>query len=134
LFDDGCKYIGIDERWHITPPCIGNSLDSLLIPVNYGPPPPVCSVAIHHSLSIPHIYNVIRSKRSSLVSTPSRALSASDMLNSSPTRMNLTLTKGRLKGAQTGHSLLAKKRDALMTRFRSILKKVDEVSCLIRSI
>lgn len=44
----------------------------------------------------------------------------------SPTRMNLTLTKGRLKGAQTGHSLLAKKRDALMTRFRTILKKVDE--------
>jgi V-type H+-transporting ATPase subunit D len=45
----------------------------------------------------------------------------------SPTRMNLTLTKGRLKGAQTGHSLLAKKRDALTTRFRQILKKVDEV-------
>lgn len=43
--------------------------------------------------------------------------------------MNLTLTKGRLKGAQTGHSLLAKKRDALTTRFRQILKKVDEVSC-----
>jgi hypothetical protein len=46
----------------------------------------------------------------------------------SPTRMNLTLTKQRLKGAQTGHSLLAKKRDALMTRFRAILRKVDEVS------
>lgn len=45
----------------------------------------------------------------------------------SPTRMNLTLTKGRLKGAQTGHSLLAKKRDALTTRFRQILRKVDEV-------
>ena len=44
--------------------------------------------------------------------------------------MNLTLTKGRLKGAQTGHSLLAKKRDALTTRFRQILKKVDEV-CLV---
>ncbi|CAK9779648.1 hypothetical protein CC85DRAFT_298331 [Cutaneotrichosporon oleaginosum] len=43
-----------------------------------------------------------------------------------PTRMNLTLTKGRLKGAQTGHSLLAKKRDALTTRFRQILKKVDD--------
>jgi len=42
--------------------------------------------------------------------------------------MNLTLTKTRLKGAQTGHSLLAKKRDALTTRFRQILKKVDEVS------
>lgn len=47
-----------------------------------------------------------------------------------PTRMTLTLTKTRLKGAQTGHSLLAKKRDALTLRFRAILKKVDEVSCL----
>lgn len=43
-----------------------------------------------------------------------------------PTRMTLTLTKTRLKGAQTGHSLLAKKRDALTLRFRAILKKVDE--------
>lgn len=42
--------------------------------------------------------------------------------------MNLTLTKQRLKGAQTGHSLLAKKRDALMMKFRAILRKVDEVS------
>ena len=44
------------------------------------------------------------------------------------TRMALTNTKLRLKSAQTGHSLLAKKRDALTTRFRAILKKVDEVS------
>ena len=44
-----------------------------------------------------------------------------------PTRMALTNTKLRLKGAQTGHSLLAKKRDALTTRFRQILRKVDEV-------
>ncbi|KAF9647547.1 hypothetical protein BDM02DRAFT_2650201 [Thelephora ganbajun] len=43
-----------------------------------------------------------------------------------PTRMALTNMKLRLKGAQTGHSLLAKKRDALTTRFRSILRKVDE--------
>jgi len=43
-----------------------------------------------------------------------------------PTRMALTNTKIRLKGAQTGHSLLAKKRDALTTRFRAILRKVDE--------
>ncbi|KAJ4476071.1 ATPase, V1 complex, subunit D [Lentinula edodes] len=42
------------------------------------------------------------------------------------TRMALTNTKLRLKGAQTGHSLLAKKRDALTTRFRAILKKVDD--------
>lgn len=48
-------------------------------------------------------------------------------LSTSPTRMALTNTKTQLKGAQTGHSLLAKKRDALMTRFRAILKKVDEV-------
>jgi len=43
-----------------------------------------------------------------------------------PTRMALTNTKLRLKGAQTGHSLLAKKRDALTTRFRAILRKVDD--------
>ncbi|OSX65143.1 hypothetical protein POSPLADRAFT_1053916 [Postia placenta MAD-698-R-SB12] len=43
-----------------------------------------------------------------------------------PTRMALTNTKLRLRGAQTGHSLLAKKRDALTTRFRAILRKVDE--------
>ena len=36
--------------------------------------------------------------------------------------------KGRLKGAQTGHSLLKKKADALAIRFRSILKKIIEVS------
>jgi len=39
----------------------------------------------------------------------------------------VTLTASCLKGAQTGHSLLAKKRDALMTRFQVILHKVDEV-------
>ncbi|KAI9570481.1 ATP synthase subunit D-domain-containing protein [Boletus coccyginus] len=42
------------------------------------------------------------------------------------TRMALTNMKLRLKGAEKGHSLLAKKRDALTTRFRAILKKVDE--------
>ena len=49
-----------------------------------------------------------------------------------PTRMALGNTKARLKGAQTGHSLLAKKRDALTTRFRAILRKVDEVSSVAR--
>ena len=48
------------------------------------------------------------------------------------TRMALTNTKLRLKGAQTGHSLLAKKRDALTTRFRTILRKVDEVNICFR--
>ncbi|NXD32682.1 VATD ATPase, partial [Spelaeornis formosus] len=43
-----------------------------------------------------------------------------------PTRMNLTVTKIRLKGAQTGHSLLKKKSDALNKRFRAILAKIDD--------
>ncbi|GAA5983994.1 hypothetical protein JCM10908_006006 [Rhodotorula pacifica] len=43
-----------------------------------------------------------------------------------PTRMNSTITKTRLKGAQTGHSLLKKKADALNKRFRVILTKIDE--------
>jgi len=38
-----------------------------------------------------------------------------------------TLMKGRLKGAQTGHSLLKKKADALAIRFRAILKKIIDV-------
>ncbi|KZT55098.1 hypothetical protein CALCODRAFT_499038 [Calocera cornea HHB12733] len=43
-----------------------------------------------------------------------------------PTRMNLNIMQGRLKAATTGHSLLSRKRDALTTRFRGILRKVDE--------
>ncbi|GAA94982.1 uncharacterized protein L969DRAFT_199496 [Mixia osmundae IAM 14324] len=43
-----------------------------------------------------------------------------------PTRQNLQLVKGRLKGAQTGHSLLKKKVDALKKRFRTITSKIDE--------
>ncbi|KAM0752656.1 hypothetical protein T439DRAFT_323272 [Meredithblackwellia eburnea MCA 4105] len=43
-----------------------------------------------------------------------------------PTRMTLTLIKTRLKGAQTGHSLLKKKADALNKRFRTILGKIAE--------
>ncbi|KAJ2454210.1 H(+)-transporting V1 sector ATPase subunit D [Coemansia sp. RSA 2336] len=43
-----------------------------------------------------------------------------------PTRMNLTVTKSRLKGAQTGHSLLKRKSEALTTRFRIIVRKIEE--------
>ena len=39
----------------------------------------------------------------------------------------LTIMKGRLKGAQKGHSLLKKKADALTLRFRTILGKIIEV-------
>jgi V-type H+-transporting ATPase subunit D len=39
--------------------------------------------------------------------------------------MNLNLVKQRLKGAQTGHSLLKKKVDALTKRFRAITQKID---------
>ncbi|EPQ26357.1 uncharacterized protein PFL1_06005 [Pseudozyma flocculosa PF-1] len=43
-----------------------------------------------------------------------------------PTRMALGNTKLRLKGAQTGHSLLKRKADALSKRFRTITAKIDE--------
>ncbi|KAJ1965526.1 H(+)-transporting V1 sector ATPase subunit D [Dipsacomyces acuminosporus] len=43
-----------------------------------------------------------------------------------PTRMNLTTTKTRLKGAQTGHSLLKRKSEALTTRFRTIVRKIED--------
>ncbi|KNE71737.1 V-type ATPase, D subunit [Allomyces macrogynus ATCC 38327] len=43
-----------------------------------------------------------------------------------PTRMALTTMKLRLKGAQTGHSLLKRKSEALTKRFRVILGKIDE--------
>ncbi|KAI8921295.1 ATP synthase subunit D-domain-containing protein [Powellomyces hirtus] len=43
-----------------------------------------------------------------------------------PTRMALTTMKNRLKGAQTGHSLLKRKSEALTRRFRDIVKKIDE--------
>ncbi|OLY82000.1 V-type proton ATPase subunit D [Smittium mucronatum] len=43
-----------------------------------------------------------------------------------PTRMNLQTTKVRLKGAQTGHSLLKRKSEALSIRFVDIVKKIQE--------
>lgn len=43
-----------------------------------------------------------------------------------PTRMALTSMKQRKKGAQTGHSLLKKKSDALTMRFRVIIKKIEK--------
>ncbi|CAG8597895.1 10750_t:CDS:2 [Diversispora eburnea] len=47
-------------------------------------------------------------------------------LNIFPTRMALTLMKSKLKGAQTGHSLLKRKSEALTKRFRAIVQKIDE--------
>lgn len=38
-----------------------------------------------------------------------------------------TMMKGRLMGAQKGHSLLKKKADALQMRFRLILSKIIQV-------
>ncbi|KAI8874345.1 hypothetical protein GQ42DRAFT_151929 [Ramicandelaber brevisporus] len=47
-------------------------------------------------------------------------------LNVFPTRMSLTTTKLRLKGAQTGHQLLKRKSEALTIRFRDIVRKVED--------
>eukprot|EP01114_Cavostelium_apophysatum_P016800 TRINITY_DN484_c0_g1_i1.p1 TRINITY_DN484_c0_g1~~TRINITY_DN484_c0_g1_i1.p1 ORF type:complete len:268 (+),score=75.56 TRINITY_DN484_c0_g1_i1:952-1755(+) len=47
-------------------------------------------------------------------------------LNVFPTRMTLTVMKGKLKGAVRGHSLLKKKSDALTIKFRAILSKIGE--------
>ncbi|KAG9791533.1 V-type proton ATPase subunit D [Exophiala dermatitidis] len=43
-----------------------------------------------------------------------------------PTRQALGLMNAKLKGAQTGHSLLKRKSEALTKRFREILKRIDE--------
>lgn len=58
-------------------------------------------------------------------------MSGKDRINIFPSRMALTIMKGRLKGAQKGHSLLKKKADALQLRFRSILKKIVETKSLM---
>ncbi|KAI9269161.1 D subunit of V-type ATPase [Phascolomyces articulosus] len=44
-----------------------------------------------------------------------------------PTRMALTTMKSKLKGAQTGHSLLKRKAEALTKRFRTITHQIDEL-------
>ncbi|KAJ9644917.1 V-type proton ATPase subunit D [Exophiala oligosperma] len=43
-----------------------------------------------------------------------------------PTRQALGQMNNKLKGAQTGHSLLKRKSEALTKRFREILKRIDE--------
>ncbi|CAG8568930.1 10191_t:CDS:2 [Paraglomus occultum] len=47
-------------------------------------------------------------------------------LNIFPTRMALTTMKTKLKGAQTGHSLLKRKSEALTKRFRAIVQKIND--------
>lgn len=58
-------------------------------------------------------------------------MSGKDRIAVFPSRMAQTLMKSRLKGAQTGHSLLKKKADALQLRFRMILKKIIETKTLM---
>src|ERR1700743_2356471 len=43
-----------------------------------------------------------------------------------PTRMTLQVMKTKLKGANTGHSLLKRKSEALTKRFREITRKIDQ--------
>lgn len=53
-------------------------------------------------------------------------MSAKERIDVFPSRMAQTIMKARLKGAQTGRSLLKKKSDALSMRFRQILRKIIE--------
>lgn len=55
-----------------------------------------------------------------------KKMSGKDRISIFPSRGAQTLMKGRLKGAQKGHSLLKKKADALQMRFRMVLKKIIE--------
>ncbi|CAH1261357.1 ATP6V1D [Branchiostoma lanceolatum] len=54
-----------------------------------------------------------------------------DRLDVFPSRMNMMVMRGRLKGAQKGHSLLKKKADALTMRFRQILAKIIDTKMLM---
>lgn len=58
-------------------------------------------------------------------------MSGKDRLPIFPSRGAQMLMKGRLKGAQKGHSLLKKKADALQMRFRMILSKIIETKTLM---
>ncbi|XP_037498285.1 V-type proton ATPase subunit D [Rhipicephalus sanguineus] len=58
-------------------------------------------------------------------------MSGKDRIAVFPSRMAMTLMRGRLKGAQKGHNLLKKKADALQMRFRAILKKIVETKSLM---
>jgi len=58
-------------------------------------------------------------------------MSGKDRIPLFPSRGAQTLMKGRLKGAQRGHSLLKKKADALQMRFRLILGKIIETKTLM---
>nr|CAH7766764.1 unnamed protein product [Callosobruchus chinensis] len=58
-------------------------------------------------------------------------MSSKDRLPIFPSRGAQMLMKGRLKGAQKGHSLLKKKADALQMRFRMILNKIIETKTLM---
>lgn len=58
-------------------------------------------------------------------------MSGKDRFAVFPSRMAQTIMKARLKGAQTGHSLLKKKSDALTMRFRQILKRIIDTKTLM---
>jgi len=58
-------------------------------------------------------------------------MSGKDRIAIFPSRGAQSAMKARLKGAQTGHSLLKKKADALQMRFRLILKKIIDTKLLV---
>eukprot|EP00171_Calliarthron_tuberculosum_P010705 IDg10705t1 len=53
-------------------------------------------------------------------------MSSTNRLAVVPSRMSLQIMKAKLSGAKKGHSMLKKKSDALLVRFRSILSDIME--------
>jgi V-type H+-transporting ATPase subunit D len=60
-------------------------------------------------------------------------MSANNRYPALPSRMSLIAFKGRLKGAQKGHSLLKKKADALVIRYRMIMSELRKAKLSVVS-
>lgn len=82
------------------------------------------AVALHHTdhLIEPHL----SASQSSSCSRLFIGMSSNQRLTVVPSRMSLQQVKGKLAGAKKGHSMLKKKSDALLVRFRSILSAILE--------
>ncbi|KAF7558800.1 hypothetical protein G7046_g5361 [Stylonectria norvegica] len=71
-------------------------------------------------------FSFVRTSGNRVVDLPWLRFAPEDREAVFPTRQSLGLMKAKLKGAETGHSLLKRKSEALTKRFRDITKRIDE--------